>query len=414
MRSTNADRLRIGFLIAHFHPRASGAEMQALRQAQELVRRGHVVHVLTSHIAGLPTEVEMVGVRVHRWIRARSFGPLFGLTFVASAVGGLRRLRDQIDLVHTHQAVWESVSAGVARGVLRTIPSLVQPASAGYYGEAEELARTKGYPILRRIALNNSGFAAISSEIARQWRALGVPADRLVRTVSGVDTTRFRPGPCSVEDALPPRPRVVFTGRLHPQKNLDLLLEAWPPVVERTGAHLLLIGQGDQQPHLVERAESLGVSAHVHTLGHVDDPAEHLRAAQAFALPSVAEGMSNSLLEAMATGLPCLASAIGGNTDLLDDGAGLLVPSRPDAWTDALIEVLTDPTRAKGLGQRARARIDDRHAIDAVVDHNLAIYRRLLEVQGTDEPPFPDSWTPMKSRVDRVDDDLKPTIGGHP
>ena len=191
----------------------------------------------------------------------------------------------------------------MAKPFLSGAPTLIQPASSGYYGEAEELSRTRGFPILRRAILRNTAFATISLDIERQWLDLGVPPSRMIRMASGVDSNHFQAGIVDPEReaSLPPRPRVVFTGRLHPQKNLDVLLEAWPSVVQSTGARLILVGDGEERDRLTAKAENLGVSNHVHFAGRVDDPAESLRAADAFVLPSVAEGMSNSLLEAMST-----------------------------------------------------------------------------------------------------------------
>jgi glycosyltransferase involved in cell wall biosynthesis len=374
--------LRICYVLSHFHPRASGAERQALAQGRELARRGHAVRVVTRTIDGEPRDDVIDGVRVHRWVRTSSLGPMFGVSFVAGVVRALARLRPEYDLIHTHQGLWESIATGAGRPFLRGAPTLIQPASSGFYGEAEEMARTKGFPWLRRMALRNTAFAAISADIERQWLALGVPADRMIRTASGVDSHHFRPGPAppEVEASLPPGPRAVFTGRLHPQKNLDLLLDIWPDVVARTGASLILVGDGPERGHLADRARTQGIADRVHFAGSVADPAEILRASDVFALPSVAEGMSNSLLEAMATALPCLASAIGGNTDLLSGGtAGLLIPpdDRP-AWTSALIDVLTDPARRARLGGEARGRIEREFALSAVVDRYVAIYRRLL------------------------------------
>ena len=180
---------------------------------------------------------------------------------------------------------------------------------------------------------------------------------------------------------------MIFTGRIHPQKNLGVLLDAWPEVARRTGASLILVGQGPERDRLAESARTLGVADRVHFLGGVDDPADLLRAADAFVLPSVAEGMSNSLLEAMATSLPCLASAIGGNTDLLQDGHdGLLVPpGDPSAWSSALLRVLEDPSFARSLGAAARRRIEAEFSLTVVVDRYLALYRRMLAGTWPDE-----------------------------
>jgi glycosyltransferase involved in cell wall biosynthesis len=197
---------------------------------------------------------------------------------------------------------------------------------------------------------------------------------------SGVDAEHFRPGPCALEGSLPPRPRVVFTGRLHPQKNIDLLIEAWPEVTRATGASLVLVGDGPDRPRLEGRARELGVADRVAFAGHVADAAEYLRGGDAFALPSVAEGMSNSLLEAMATALPCLASDIGGNDDLLAEGpCGVLVPPGDRAaWVDALIRTLSDPDAARARGAAARERVLREFALPVVVDRYLDLYRRML------------------------------------
>lgn len=375
--------LRVAYVLSHFHPHASGAERQALAQGVELVRRGHAVHVVTRHVPGHPRDECIQGVQVHRWVMPANAGPLFGLSFVAGVARALLRLRSQVDLVHTHQGLWEAIATGLARPLLGGRPTLVQPASSGYYGEADELMRTKGATVLRRLILRNTAFAAISTDIERQWRELGVPHARLFRMVSGVDAERFQPGPSLLEDHLPPRPRVLFTGRLHPQKGLDSLLDAWPEVARRTSANLLLLGAGPDRARLEARASELGVSSSVHFRGLVADPAEHLRAADLFVLPSVAEGMSNSLLEALATALPCLASDIGGNRDLIHhDVSGLLVPAHePGAWSAAMVRLLEDRDLAGRLGGHARRGVETTYALPKVVDEYMRLYHRLLDAR---------------------------------
>ena len=286
----------------------------------------------------------------------------------------------EFDVIHTHQALWEAVATGLSRPLLSGKPVLVQPASAGYYGEAEELGRTRGAGVLRRAILANTAFAAISAEIEREWRVLGVAPGRITRMASGVDAERFQSGPSSVEHRLLPRPRVMFTGRLHPQKNLPLLLEAWTDVARKRDGSLILVGPGNERQRLMDLAESLGIADRVQFAGAVDNPAEYLRAADIFVLPSVAEGMSNSLLEAMATALPCAVSGIGGNTDLIDQGtSGRLVgsPTR-EAWSQTLLELLDNPSEATRLGLAARRRIDEEFALSVVVDRYVELYRRMI------------------------------------
>ena len=299
----------------------------------ELARRGHVVHVVTRAVPGYPiVEEEYQGIFIHRWIKTVTGGPLFGLSFVAGVVGAILRLKAEIDVIHTHQALWEAVAAGLSRRLLRGKPTLVQPASAGYYGEADELLRTRGAGILRRAILFNTGFAAISAEIERQWRGLGVSSGRIVRMASGVDAEHFRPATSSVEASLLPRPRHLHRSSPSPE-FLPLLLEAWADVLKHRRASLILVGPGNDRQRLTELADSLGISEQVQFVGAVDDPADYLRAADVFVLPSVAEGMSNSLLEAMATALPCPSRALAvtptwSPTERPDDWSGQ-PPERP-------------------------------------------------------------------------------------
>ncbi len=283
-------------------------------------------------------------------------------------------------MIHTHQALWEAVATGLARPFLSGKPTLVQPASAGYYGEADELSRTRGAGLLRRAILRNTGFAAISAEIERQWLDLGVGERRMVRMASGVDTQQFHPGQSSVEAELLPRPRVMFTGRLHPQKNLPLLLSAWTEIVRSSPANLILIGPGPDRRQLTELAGSMGIADRVQFVGAVDNPADYLRAADVFVLPSVAEGMSNSLLEAMATALPCVVSGIGGNTDLVARWRYRTISLDGDAkaWSRTLLEVLENPADMRRYGEAARRRIDEQFALNVVVDRYLDLYRRMI------------------------------------
>ncbi len=373
--------MRVCYIVSLFHPFASGAERQALVQGAELVKRGHTVHVVTRSVAGYPVDdEEYQGLFIHRWIKTATRGPLFGLSFVTGVIAALWRLRSEIDIIHTHQALWEAVATGLARPLLLGKPVLIQPASAGYYGEAEELSRTRGAALLRRAILANTGFAAISAEIAREWRALGVAERRMIRMASGVDAERFRPGPSAVEAELLPRPRAVFTGRLHPQKNLPLLLEAWTDVARHGPANLILVGPGNDRQRLTELAVTLGISDRVQFVGAVDDPSDYLRAADIFVLPSVAEGMSNSLLEAMATALPCAVSGIGGNTDLIDHGrtGQLVMEPTAAAWSKTLCGLLENPALANQLGKAARERIDQEFAQDVVVNRYLELYNRMI------------------------------------
>lgn len=169
---------------------------------------------------------------------------------------------------------------------------------------------------------------------------------------------------------------VVFTGRLIKAKGLLELLEAWPLLLrEVPRAHLLLVGDGTDREALRARARALGVAERVHLAGWVEDVVPFLWAADAFALPSHTEGMPNGLLEAMATGLPCVATSVGAVPDVLrDGGAGPLVPPRdPRALAPALVAVLEGEAAARRLGAAARARVEAHYTLDGTLKQYEAL-----------------------------------------
>lgn len=379
-------KLSIGLVISLFAPKESGAERQARLQAEELCRRGHHVTVYTRSLEHLPAEqLHMKAdnggrVMIRRVIRTSNRGPLFGLSYIWRLGRALVADRRLLDVIHTHQALWESITTGLVRSFLKR-PVIVQPASSGYDGEAQEMMRTKGAWLLRRLAVRNRPFACISDDIAREWQNLGVPAKSLFKAASGVDINQYRPA------ARPPMSdpkgfQAVFTGRLHGQKQVDLLIRAWPQVLKTAKARLLIVGDGPLRQELTSLRDQLGLTENeIAFAGRLEDPAEALRQSDLFLLPSRAEGMSNSLLEAMATGLPCVVSAIGGNVDLVDhERTGLRVgQDDPEAWAAAILQAFRNPEAARRWGHAARQLVQRDFSIESIVDRNLVVYRRLIQ-----------------------------------
>ena len=180
-------------------------------------------------------------------------------------------------------------------------------------------------------------------------------------------------------------PRAVFVGRLAPEKGLETLIEAWLKVRARFGAaQLVLVGEGPERGVLENQARAIGL-----TIGHgqavsipgsVSDSTEALRQADLFVLPSREEGMSIALLEAMALGLPVVASSIPGNRRLIDDQEqGRLIPrGDPTALAGAIIEQWENPERATQMGIAARQRVEREFSIEAVAKAHLALFHELV------------------------------------
>jgi glycosyltransferase involved in cell wall biosynthesis len=190
-------------------------------------------------------------------------------------------------------------------------------------------------------------------------------------------------GDCKSEYGLDGDLTVVFVGRLHPNKGLDVLLPAFKKIIGNRPDlcwRLWLFGDGPLRAELELLAKQLGISAEVKFWGWVENPAEAYRdQADIFVLPSRTEGVSNALLEAMAYGIPCVATSIGGNTDLIRHNEnGLLI--NPDSEADlveALLRLVDDATLRQNVGILARQTVQNEYSMDSVAERYIKLYHTL-------------------------------------
>jgi glycosyltransferase involved in cell wall biosynthesis len=212
-----------------------------------------------------------------------------------------------------------------------------------------------------------------------------LPDERVSVVNNGRDLTRFdREAPEGLRESLgvPADARLVGTvGRLIDRKGHDELLDAWVRVrAERPDAHLLVVGDGPRRAHLEARASYRGVEDSVHFAGLRDDVPDLLATMDAFAFPSHYEGLPGALLEAMAAGLPCVATPVDGNSELLEAyDSGLFFEVGDDAaMARALVLVLEHPDVAADLGENARRRAREHFDVDTMVGNFEAVYERVL------------------------------------
>lgn len=240
----------------------------------------------------------------------------------------------------------------------------------------------------------------VNADAIRDWLVeQGYPAAKIVVIRNGVDTSRF--GGRSDGAALRRQlgipmgvPLVVMLARLNPTKGIDCFFEAAAKIRERhPDAHFLAVGEcytrndiGEivvderYRRELQDRVTSRGLTDRVHFTGLRKDVPEILAAAAVSVLPSISEGISNTLLESMAAGVPVVATRVGGTPEVIRDGEqGLLVPpGDPQAIADAILAVLGDPALAVRLGAEGRRRVREEFSFEAVVRRTQDLYRDLL------------------------------------
>lgn len=234
-------------------------------------------------------------------------------------------------------------------------------------------------------------YVPMSQDIAR-WLEdeVGVAPTRIRQLYSGVDTERFQPstrhnplpvGRVPRESGVAPAVGIGTVGRLDPVKNQAALLEAVAVLSQGIpGLHLTIVGDGPMRASLQDLAVTLGLGDRVTFTGARDDTPELLRGFDVFVLPSVNEGISNTILEAMATGLPVVATRVGGNPELVADGltGRLYDPAEPAGLERALSPYLADPDLRAADGRAGRERVVQNFSLDAMVSRYLSLYDELM------------------------------------
>jgi glycosyltransferase involved in cell wall biosynthesis len=285
----------------------------------------------------------------------------------------------QVVLIHAHEFganTWGTMAGRLAR---RSVVATVHGRS--YYGDRGR--RRLAYRAVSRSAV----MVAVSEDIRRfVVSATGVAGERIRVVHNGIEV------PVPVPAEIRQRTRtelgileservVTVVGSLYPVKGHRYLLEAAPPILQAHPATVFLIaGRGDMETALREQARSLGIEARVRFLGLRQDVPALLSIADVFVQPSLSEGLSIAILEAMSAGRAVVTSRVGGNPELVVDGqTGLLVePADAGALATAVTRILADPAEARRLGDNGLARVKSRFTIEAMVREYEAIYAEAL------------------------------------
>jgi sugar transferase (PEP-CTERM/EpsH1 system associated) len=236
-----------------------------------------------------------------------------------------------------------------------------------------------------------SHYIALSGEIADYLETrISVAPARISRIINGVDSQRFHPGldrsPLPAGFA-PPGTLVIGTvGRLEKVKNQPNLVRAFIRLVEtvpeaRQRLRLVIVGEGSLRAEIESLLNEAGLRDLAWLPGARNDVPEWLRTLDLFVLPSQAEGISNTILEAMACGLPVVATAVGGNAELVVDGeTGRLVPANdPEALALAIRESGDNPERMRAQGAAGRQRVEERFSMEAMMAAYLKVYDAVLK-----------------------------------
>jgi glycosyltransferase involved in cell wall biosynthesis len=377
-----------------------------LFQAEGMARLGHEVHVLAPHATGAAMHEQFGEVQVHRFryaperwqslaygggilqnLRRNPLAWALVPAFLLAEMMAMRRIvrRQEIELIHAHWFIPQGLIAALGTFIGRR--PIVMTAHAGdVFATRDRLRRG----LLRHAAARTGAATAVSGPLAREFEGLtGIRPDIIPM---GVDVSRFHPAGRRAVTGTATRgggPHILSVGRLAAKKGLHHLLDALALVVQDLpGVRLTVVGDGPIRPDLEAQAARLGISDRVSFLGMLpnEDLPARFAAADLFVVPSIIdetgdrEGLPVSILEAAASGVPVVASDVGGISDFVEDGVtGLLVrPGDATVLADAIQRLASDGGLVRTMVIAARARVEDGFSWDSVSDRFDTIYRRLL------------------------------------
>lgn len=399
----NKDVFRICVVSPLYHPSLGGLGRQAQLLTERLAEDGGEVFVIARRMKGMPYAVFSNKVKVyrawsikpylHNFEEVRLINILVSLTFSISCALLLFQKRREYDIVHFHGA---SLPLFINLPLLKLLKKKVvaKIASAKLGIEAGSLkGRYFGIGnLIIKFLQTVDAFIATTAEIEDGLKKDGFTAAKINRIPNFVDFSLFMPSSSDLKGktravlGLRSNQLVTFSGRFIQRKGIDFLLKAWKDVIKDIpDAKLILLGDGPLFSDMKSLAAELGISGSVDFRGHVHNIADFLQATDIFVLPSLQEGMPNSLLEAMACGLPVVATRIGGVVDIVKDGGnGILIePADTQGLADRIVRLLNDSEFARKIACNAFQTIKNSYSIDSIARRYIELYKQLLRGQNS-------------------------------
>jgi glycosyltransferase involved in cell wall biosynthesis len=368
-----------------------------LEAARAIQSQGAFVRVIAMHSPGAKTHEVMDGIEVIRprylwperlevlrkddgglpviWRRSRA-ARLAVLPFVLTHSLAIMRYASDCDLIHANWTL-SAICAWLGQPLHhRPIVVTVQGS------DILQATRIPGVAALTSVALNRAErVLALSSSLAKATAAAGVSTSKVEIVPNGVDIDLFHPPDCQAAHRR--EPLLLFVGALIERKATKYLIQAMPSILARVPTcRLTIVGEGPEQSALTALVNGLALGDRVAFTGPLPQAqvSERMREASLFVLPSLEEGLGVVLLEALASGTPCVASEVDGIPDIVSPSVGLLVPpADPDALGSAILELLQDEDRRRIMAQAARQLAVDQYSWSTIGARIVGVYQDVLE-----------------------------------
>lgn len=372
----NNQALRVLFAVDSRFPGLGGAEKQSVKLAIALREQGVHVEFVTLRVdksQKLAETFEGFTVKRIDYPHIRWVG---SLVVMASFARYLINHADRFDAVHVHITHLMAAAAGFARA--RTALPVTTKIS-GFYefegGVLDPSARFKPLNLLIRSGLKKVDYVqTISVQTRQKLLDAGFTNEQIQFVPNGID---LRDEPASLPSA--ELIRIGYCGRLRDVKGVHVLLDGFAQLKSahpQMNLQLVIAGSGETRPSLDAQAKALGIDADIDWLGTIENTSDFFRSIHFYVQPSFAEGLPNSVMEAMAAGRTVVATDIGGNNDLINDGVnGALFPmGDATALSVQLARLINDPEQSHGMAAAARQLMVEQYGFDSVTRQLAALY----------------------------------------
>lgn len=371
------DRPLVLHLLTRFQ--RGGSEAKTLSQIEGLEGYRFIVGHGPDPDPEQVRRLERLGVRSHEFTALRHWRPISNLRAVRQLRGYLRSR--PVDLLHTHQT--EAGLVGRLAAAYAGGPAVVHTVHGSPFTPDHPAAVRWMLRLGERIAAGRSDRIVVNSARLRdEYLGLGIGRRGQYRVIpSGVDLDRFADAEPAADVAELPGPVVVYAGRLVSGKGLEELLAAAERLREEgIEFTLVIMGEGPLRTELVSEGRRRRIDRTVRFLGFREDVPRVLAASDLFVLPSHREGTPRVISEAMAAGLPVVATRVGGIGDQVRDGVEgrLVLPGDVRVLTRRLAELLRDPDLRRRMGKAARRR-SNHFSVEETIEMTEGLYAEVLE-----------------------------------
>jgi len=380
--------MRVLMICPQFRPLVGGYELAGERLSRALAEAGmHVVIIAERRDHAWPAVECIDGYEVRR-LSCRYRRHLHIITSLLSFAGFLLRHGREFDVWHVHQYGFHAALA-VALGKALRRPVVLKLTSSSARGIEKAMGSGIVGRILRFFHRRVSACLAVSEETREEAIRFGIPVERIHLIPNGVDGRQFHPASPEERTAarrvleLDCERLVLYVGRLSAEKNSLGLLDAWAAVdtKAREGALLTLVGNGPDWDQVHARARTPHLAGSVHLAGQRSDVATWYRAADVYVIPSHREGLSNSMIEALASGLPVISTRVSGSSILVESPAAGLVVDLGDVGmlARAMERLLGDALMRTRLGENARLTFESRFSLETLSKKVILLYEGLRD-----------------------------------